>query len=108
MTVTHTSCLSYYSLNTSFVAFVNNNFHNLKGNTNLKFTNADYGYKPQPVIHLMIEKTKIGGTKYQDYFFEIHGPINKVIEVTDEEEYLRYQEIWEAEQSSYTNGRKQK
>ena len=86
----------------------NNNFHNLKGNTNLKFTNADYGYKPQPVIHLMIEKTKIGGTKYQDYFFEIHGPINKVIEVTDEEEYLRYQEIWEAEQSSYTNGRKQK
>ena len=41
----------------SMIISGNNNFHNLKGNTNLKFTNADYSYRPQPVIHLMIEKT---------------------------------------------------
>ena len=84
----------------------NNNLHNLKGNSNLKFTNPIYQNKPQPIIHLMIEKTKIGGSKYQDYFFEIHGPINKVKEITDEEEFIRTQTIWESEMELYTNGRK--
>lgn len=84
----------------------NNSYHNLKGNTNLKFTIEDFGDIQQPIIHLTVEKTKIGGEKYKDYFFEIHGPINRVIEVKNPESYSTLKLIWESEMDRYTNGRK--
>ena len=57
----------------------------------------------QPIITLSIEKTKVGGEKFKNYYYKLFGQVNKLIEVTDETEISELDACWLEDQNKYTN-----
>ena len=59
----------------------------------------------QPIITLSIEKTKIGGEKFKNYYYKLFGQVNKLKEVKDEIEIQELDAVWLEDQDKYSNKR---
>jgi DNA primase len=91
----------------SIIITGNNNYHNLKGETDLKF--IDDNGRICPIITLEIEKTKMGGEKYKKFFYKIFGSVNKMEEIKyGTEEYEIALNLYNEDLKKYMNSTESK